>query len=74
MFRSPFDLTCKAGRVAVEFTVAAGERISFTLQYGLSYQPEPPLMDVAAAIGATTRNGRTGSRPRPIGRIRSSVR
>ena len=55
VFRSPLDVACEADRIAVEFALAAGERVTFTLQYGLSYEPEPTIMDVAIAIDATAR-------------------
>ena len=48
-------LLAKDDRIAVEFALAAGERVTFTLQYGLSYEPEPTIMDVAIAIDATAR-------------------
>jgi GH15 family glucan-1,4-alpha-glucosidase len=44
------DLTTVA-----EFTVAAGERVAFTLSYGLSHRAPPAAFDCEAALQATLR-------------------
>jgi GH15 family glucan-1,4-alpha-glucosidase len=54
VFRSPIDLVCENDCIVCEFTIGAGESITFTLQYGLSYAPEPRPIDVMDAITATT--------------------
>jgi GH15 family glucan-1,4-alpha-glucosidase len=53
VLRSPIEITRVAERIVAEFTIAAGNCVTFTLQYGLSHEPEPPAIDVAGAIGAT---------------------
>jgi GH15 family glucan-1,4-alpha-glucosidase len=54
VFRSPIDVVCENDCIVCEFTIGAGESITFTLQYGLSYAPEPRPIDVMDAITATT--------------------
>jgi hypothetical protein len=53
VFRSPIGITCVGERIVSEFTVAAGGRVTFTLQYGLSHELEPSAIDPAAAIEST---------------------
>ena len=53
VLRSPIDITRAAERIVAGFTIGAGDSITFTLQYGLSHEPEPPAFDSAAAIGTT---------------------
>jgi GH15 family glucan-1,4-alpha-glucosidase len=55
VLRSPVDLSCTGERIVSEFTIVAGESVTFTLQYGLSHEPEPPPIDLAGAIVATSR-------------------
>lgn len=53
VLRSPIDVTCDNEHVVCEFAIRAGETITFILQYGRSYDPEPPPLDATAAIAAT---------------------
>jgi GH15 family glucan-1,4-alpha-glucosidase len=55
VFRSPVNVLCQSDRIVCEFTISAGDSIVFTLQYGRSYEPEPPAIDATAAIAATDR-------------------
>lgn len=55
IFRSPIEVVCENDSIACEFTVTPGESLTFILQYGLSYQAEPPPIDATAAIAATAR-------------------
>ena len=55
VFRSPVDVVCENDSIVCEFTIGAGESLTFILQYGLSYEPEPPPIDTTAAIAATAR-------------------
>lgn len=55
VFRSPVDLDCADERIAAEFTVGAGETLTFTLQYGVSYGPEPKPLDAARLVAETER-------------------
>jgi hypothetical protein len=55
VFRSPVDVCRQSDSIVCEFTIRAGESVTFTLQYGRSYEPEPPVIDAAAAIAATSR-------------------
>ena len=55
VFRSPIDVDCENEHIVCEFTIGAGESITFTLQYGRSYESEPPAIDTTAAIAATAR-------------------
>jgi hypothetical protein len=52
VFRSPIDLVCDHDDLLCEFTIGVGVSIAFTLQYGRSYEPEPPPIDATAAISA----------------------
>jgi GH15 family glucan-1,4-alpha-glucosidase len=54
VFRSPIDVSCAAERIVAEFTIAANESITFTLQYGLSHEPEPSAIEHAAAAIEST--------------------
>jgi hypothetical protein len=45
VFRSPIGVSCVAERIVAEFTVTAGESVTFTLRYGLSHEPEPSAID-----------------------------
>lgn len=51
--RADVDLESLADRVTSRFTVRAGETLTFDLQYGLSYEDEPGLIDIAAALRET---------------------
>jgi GH15 family glucan-1,4-alpha-glucosidase len=53
VFRSPIDVVCENDRIACKFTIAVGESITFVLQYGRSYEREPPPIDTTSAIAAT---------------------
>ncbi|HWB50041.1 MAG TPA: glycoside hydrolase family 15 protein [Stellaceae bacterium] len=58
VLRSPIDLDLAdrpAGgdRIGLQFTVDQGASLTFTLQYGASYEAEPEPLDVTAAIAAT---------------------
>ncbi len=53
ILRSPVDLCCADECIAADFRIAAGERLAFTLQYGLSHEAEPPAFDPEPAIAAT---------------------
>ncbi len=53
VFRSPIDIACIAERIVAEFTITAGESVTFTLQYGLSHEPEPSGIDLAAVVELT---------------------
>jgi GH15 family glucan-1,4-alpha-glucosidase len=53
LFRSPTDVICENDSIVCKFTIAAGESIIFLLQYGRSYEREPPPIDATAAIDAT---------------------
>jgi GH15 family glucan-1,4-alpha-glucosidase len=53
VLRAPVDVECKDDRIVAEFTVEAGRTLIFTLQYGVSHQPEPKPIDATAAIAAT---------------------
>ncbi|HEY1795652.1 MAG TPA: glycoside hydrolase family 15 protein [Stellaceae bacterium] len=53
VLRAPVDVECKDERILAEFTVGAGETLTFTLQYGVAHKPEPEPFDPAAAIAAT---------------------
>jgi hypothetical protein len=53
VFRSPIDITCVGERIVSEFTIAAGGSVTFTLQYGLSHELEPSVIDPADAIEST---------------------
>ena len=53
VLRSPIDVACENERIRADFTIGAGESITFVLQYGLSYQPEPGPIDASSAIAAT---------------------
>ncbi|MBV8122409.1 MAG: glycoside hydrolase family 15 protein, partial [Alphaproteobacteria bacterium] len=53
VFRSPIDVACEDNKIVCEFTVRVGNSITFLLQYGRSYAPEPPAIDAAAAIVTT---------------------
>ena len=53
VFRSPIDVVCENDDIFCEFTIGVGESIIFTLQYGRSYEPEPPPIDATAALAAT---------------------
>ncbi len=53
VFRSPIDVSCVGERIVAGFTIAAGESVTFTLQYGLSHEPEPSVIEPAAAIEST---------------------
>ncbi|MFL5267837.1 MAG: glycoside hydrolase family 15 protein [Stellaceae bacterium] len=53
VFRSPIDI-CRTGqRIVAEFIIGAGECATFTLQYGLSQDPEPLAIEPSPAIAAT---------------------
>jgi GH15 family glucan-1,4-alpha-glucosidase len=53
VFRSPIDVVCKDDDLLCEFTIGVGESITFTLQYGRSYERDPPPIDTTSAIAAT---------------------
>jgi GH15 family glucan-1,4-alpha-glucosidase len=53
VLRSPIELCCADDRVRAEFTIAAGESVAFTLQYGLSHDKEPAALEAEAAIRDT---------------------
>ena len=53
VFRPPIDVVCENDRIICEFTIGVGESITFILQYGHSYEPEPPPIDATSAIAAT---------------------
>ena len=55
IFRTPIDSVCKNDSIVSEFTIGVGETLSFTLQYGLSYEPEPPAIDATVSIAETAR-------------------
>jgi hypothetical protein len=55
VFRSPINLVCEGDNIACKFTIGVGESITFILQYGLSYETEPPPIYATAAIAATAR-------------------
>lgn len=55
VFRSPIDVVCDHDDLLCEFTIDVGVSIAFTLQYGRSYEPEPPPIDATAAISAAAR-------------------
>jgi GH15 family glucan-1,4-alpha-glucosidase len=52
VFRSPVDIDCKDDRIVGEFAIEASRTLTFTLQYGMAYKPEPEPLDPAAAIAA----------------------
>jgi GH15 family glucan-1,4-alpha-glucosidase len=53
VLHAPVDVDCKRDRIVAEFTVEAGETLTFTLQYGVAHEAEPDPLDAAAAIAAT---------------------
>jgi GH15 family glucan-1,4-alpha-glucosidase len=53
VLRSPVDVACRADQIAAEFTVEAGQALTFTLQYGVAHKPEPEPLDAPTAIAAT---------------------
>jgi GH15 family glucan-1,4-alpha-glucosidase len=53
VFRSPVDVIYSENRIECEFMMRAGDQLTFVLQYGLSYQPEPEAFDCDAAIAST---------------------
>jgi GH15 family glucan-1,4-alpha-glucosidase len=53
VFRSPIDVRCAGQRIVAEFMIGAGECATFTLQYGLSQEPEPSAIETASIIAAT---------------------
>ena len=53
VLRAPVDFDCDDDRISAEFTIAAEQTLTFTLQYGVSHRPEPGPFDAAAAIAAT---------------------
>jgi GH15 family glucan-1,4-alpha-glucosidase len=53
VLRAPVDVECRRDRIVAEFTIEAGETLTFTLQYGVAHEPEPEPLDAAAAIAAT---------------------
>jgi GH15 family glucan-1,4-alpha-glucosidase len=55
VFRSPVDVVCQNERIVCDFTIGSGESVTFTLQYGRSYEAEPPALDETAAIAAATK-------------------
>jgi GH15 family glucan-1,4-alpha-glucosidase len=55
VFRSPIEVACENERIVCEFMIGAGESITFILQYGRSYEPEPTAIDATAVIAATAR-------------------
>ncbi|HUS25392.1 MAG TPA: glycoside hydrolase family 15 protein [Candidatus Binatia bacterium] len=50
VLRSPVPLAGRDRRTQAEFTVAAGEQISFVLAHGASHLPVPDAIDVARAL------------------------
>jgi GH15 family glucan-1,4-alpha-glucosidase len=55
VFRSPIDIVCENDSIVCEFAIGVGASLTFILQYGHSYEPEPPPIDTTAAIAATAR-------------------
>ncbi len=53
VLRAPVDVSCEADRIVADFTIEAGQILTFTLQYGVSYNPVPEPLDAAAEIAAT---------------------
>jgi GH15 family glucan-1,4-alpha-glucosidase len=51
--RAPGDLRGEDFRTVAEFTVAAGERVPFTLTWSPSHEPEPPAPDPEATLRET---------------------
>ncbi len=46
VLRAPIDVECKDERcIRADFSVEAGETLTFTLQYGVAYKPEPEPFD-----------------------------
>jgi GH15 family glucan-1,4-alpha-glucosidase len=55
LLRTPVSLTGQDFTTVCEFTVAAGERVPFTLTWHPSYQPPPGAIDPAASLDETER-------------------
>jgi GH15 family glucan-1,4-alpha-glucosidase len=55
ILRADVDLEVRDGRVAADFSVKAGQTVSFVLQYGRSYASPPAAPDLRAAILQTER-------------------
>ena len=55
VLRTPVELKGENLTTAADFRVAAGERVAFTLSYGLSHLPPPAAIDCEAALEATRR-------------------
>jgi GH15 family glucan-1,4-alpha-glucosidase len=53
IFRSPLDFVLCDDRVRAEFTIGAGDKLTFLLQYGSSHRPEPQAVDGDEAIATT---------------------
>jgi GH15 family glucan-1,4-alpha-glucosidase len=53
VLRSPINVVCEGDRIVCKFTIGFGESITFVLQYGHSYEREPPPIDTTSAIAAT---------------------
>ena len=51
--RTPVPLRGEDFRTVAEFTIAAGDRVPFTLTWHPSYEPEPPAPDPEAALRHT---------------------
>jgi hypothetical protein len=73
VLRSPIDITRAVERVVAEFTIGAGNSLTFTLQYGRSHEPEPPTFDAAAVIGATEEYWQSMTRGSPAQSLRSNA-
>ena len=55
VLRSPVDVECSDDRIVAEFTIEAGQTVTFTLQYGIAHEPEPVPLDPAVATAVTER-------------------
>jgi GH15 family glucan-1,4-alpha-glucosidase len=55
LLRTPVPLQGRDFTTLAEFTVAAGERVPFTLTWHPSYQPAPEALDAEAALEETER-------------------
>jgi GH15 family glucan-1,4-alpha-glucosidase len=53
VLRTPIELRGQAFTTVADFTVAAGERVTFTLTHGPSQLAPPPALDAEAALAAT---------------------
>jgi GH15 family glucan-1,4-alpha-glucosidase len=53
VLRTPIELKGENLTTAANFEIAAGERVTFALSYGLSHQPPPAAVDCEAALQQT---------------------